>query len=157
MAGTLSPVVGRSVVGRRGDLSVRGTRGAVRAVREWFEMLPFRRGMSLLGIAVLVPAAVIFGTVLLGGGSGHPPSRAPDAQRRVPATPTPDRTWGANVPPRATVPESAPTRRGSLTLTRRHPVPAVTPRQRPSPGPSCPVPVKRYPWFWQMCNRHGHR
>lgn len=116
-------------------------------MRDWFEALPFHRGMSLLGIAVLVPAAVIGGTVMLGGASKPAPAR-PNGPRDGAHAVAPRHTWGTYVPPRSSPRAPVRTQRGSVTLVR--PVPTAT-RPRPSPSPSCPASLRQWSWLWEAC------
>jgi hypothetical protein len=129
-------------------LPVIGDTWGPRAVRNWFEALPFHRGMSLLGIAVLVPAVVIGGTVLLGGESTHTATRPPATPHAVAAPP---HTWGAYVPPRKVVPTPARTQRGSLILLR--PTPPIA-KPKPSPSTNCPAEWRQWRWLWEMCRRN---
>jgi hypothetical protein len=124
-------------------------------MRDWFETLPFHRGMSLLGIAVLVPAAVVGGTVMLGGGSTTTAARPPSTRGGVNAAAVPRQTWGAYVPPRTAVPTPVRTQRRSMILVR--PTPTVT-RPQPSPSTTCPTGWKKWRWLWDVCRRNttGH-
>jgi hypothetical protein len=107
--------------------------------------------MSLLGIAVLVPAAVIGGTALLGGGSKNTQARPPGARGGLHAGAAPRHTWGAYVPPRKVVPTPARTQRGSMILIR--PTPTIA-KPRPSPSTSCPAEWKQWRWLWDICRRN---
>jgi hypothetical protein len=106
--------------------------------------------MSLLGIAVLVPAAVIGGAVLLGGGSKNTAAKPPDARSAPHAAP--NHTWGAYVPPRKVVPTPARTQRGSLMLLR--PTPTLAKPRPPSPSTTCPPEWRRWRWLWNICRRN---
>jgi hypothetical protein len=105
--------------------------------------------MSLLGIAVLIPAVVIGGTVLLSGGSKNTEAKPPG---RPPAAAAPGHTWGAYVPPRKFVPTPARTQHGSLILLR--PTPTVA-KPRPSRSTaSCPPEWRQWRWLWDICRRN---
>lgn len=114
--------------------------------------------MSLLGIAALVPAVVIAGTVLLGGGPRTTAARPPSVRggQRPSAAP---HTWGAYVPPRTVVPTPARTQHASIVLMR--PTPTVISARPTHTAASCPPEWRRWRWLWYICrtnanDRTGH-
>lgn len=107
--------------------------------------------MSLLGVAVLVPAVVVGGTVLFGGGSKKTEAGPPSARGVPHVAAQPRQTWGAYVPPRRFVPTPARTQRGSLILLR--PTPTLA-KPRPSPSTTCPAEWKQWRWLWDICRRN---
>ncbi len=125
----------------------------------WFELLPFHRGMLLLGGAVIIPALVIIGAFVLGTGRGADRASAepvPTHRNTVRVPDLPERTWGRLIPYRRPRPTPTP---GPTTSMRSHPTtrPRSTATGR-SPAPACPPSMKRWPWMWQLCKRrHGER
>ncbi|GAB3987081.1 hypothetical protein GCM10029978_104350 [Actinoallomurus acanthiterrae] len=132
--------------------------------RVWgrFELLPFRRGVTLIAVLIAVPALLIGGLVVLhGGGKGdRPPPRAaaaaPSARQSDPSEiDRAQRTWGEFVASRSERPASKPDP-GAPRATQ-------SPRSRPAPttGPPstrCPPELKKWPWMWELCKhrRGGH-
>jgi hypothetical protein len=128
-----------------------------------FELLPFRRGVTLIAVLIAVPALLIGGLVVLhGGGKGdRPPPRtaaaAPSARQSDPSTvDRAQRTWGEFVASRSERPAS---KSGSAPRAPQSPLsrPAPTTGQ-PSTGSRCPPELKKWPWMWELCKhrRGGH-
>ncbi|MCO5972914.1 hypothetical protein NDW01_31395 [Actinoallomurus sp. WRP6H-15] len=138
----------------------------------WLELLPFRRGVTLIAVLIIVPAFIIGGLFAVRGGGGHDdPSRSQAAA----ATPSArahgdsgtvaqtERAFGEIVASRSV----HPTARSSASASPSHtPTRGTTSRTRPTPStrpsPSantkCPPELKKWPWMWDLCKhrRGGH-
>ncbi|WP_433180857.1 hypothetical protein [Actinoallomurus sp. CA-150999] len=127
-----------------------------------FELLPFRRGVTLIAVLIAVPALLIGGLVVLhGGGKGdRPPSRtaaaAPSARQSDPsAIDRAQRTWGEFVASRSERPASKSASGAPRAPQSPHSRPAPTAGQ-PSSGTRCPPELKKWPWMWELCkHRRG--
>ncbi|MCO6006823.1 hypothetical protein NE236_17700 [Actinoallomurus purpureus] len=131
----------------------------------WFELLPFRRGVTLLALLIVVPALLVGGLLIVrGGGNGDPPR-----SQAVAATPSvrdhdsgtverAERTWGKIVASHSAqaTPKSGATASASPRAT---PSTSSRPRRTPIPsssGTKCPPELKKWPWMWDLCkHRHG--
>jgi hypothetical protein len=122
---------------------------------DWFEVLPFRRGMMLLAGAVVVPALTVGGLLTLGGGSGKVSSSSPPAPKNhapVEAAVPPAPTFGAYVPPRRVkASHPAESRKNATSSTHRK-----KPGSHPSATATCPASLKRWPWMWELCRQQNH-
>lgn len=153
------------VRGRDHDATSPGRTAFTRRVWDWFELLPFHRGVLLLGGVVIVPMLVVGGVFALGAGGGTERATAdpvPTHQRSARVPDLPERTWGQLIPhrrPRTTTPTGRGARSAAArphTSTRARPIAPIG--GRPPAAKTCPPSLKRWPWMWQLCKRrHGQR
>ncbi|GAA4637964.1 hypothetical protein GCM10023196_093850 [Actinoallomurus vinaceus] len=131
-----------------------------------FELLPFRRGVTLVAVLIAVPALLVGGLLVLdGGGKGdrsqhRTAAAAPSArQSDTSAMDRAQRTWGEFVASRSERPasasKSAPPRASQSTTPHSRPAPTTA---APSTGTRCPPELKKWPWMWDLCKhrRGGH-
>lgn len=138
--------------------------------RVWgrFEALPFRRGLTLIAVLIVVPAFVIGGLFAIsGGGNGDrprtraaaatPSARQPDDSNAVKRA---ERTWGEIVTSRSVRPTS---KKPSATSSALGASQSTSPRHRnrtPAPsssGSKCPPELKKWPWMWDLCKHRRGR
>jgi hypothetical protein len=136
-----------------------------------FELLPFRRGVTLIAVLVIVPVLIVGGLFAVRGGgerdlprhqaaAASPSAREPEseavegverasgdivASHSVRSGPKP--SSAASASPRASH-SASPRPRRSVTTS-----PAATPSTR------CPTGLKKWSWMWDLCKRRrgGHR
>lgn len=137
----------------------------------WFELLPFRRGVTLLAVLIIVPAFLIGGLFAVRGGGHGDPSRSQAAAATPSARDHDDsatvarteRAIGEIVASRSVrpAPKSPETSSASSTATptpTRRSRPTRTTRPSPSLSTKCPAELKKWPWMWELCQRRrgGH-
>ncbi|MEV0406395.1 hypothetical protein [Actinoallomurus sp. NPDC050550] len=129
----------------------------------WFELLPFRRGVTLIAVLIAVPALLVGGLFTLhGDGKDDGPqprtaAAAPSARQHDPsAIDRAERTWGEFVASRSERPASRSASGAPRVPQSPHSRPAPT--TGPPTGTRCPPELKKWPWMWELCKhrRGGH-
>jgi hypothetical protein len=134
----------------------------------WFELLPFRRGVTLLAVLVVVPVLIVGGILAVRGGKSDLPRH-----RAAAATPSAhdhdsetvegvQRASGEIIASRNV--RSGP-KPNSATSATPHASHSASPRPRrprttapPTPSTKCPTELRKWPWMWDLCKhrRGGH-
>jgi hypothetical protein len=139
----------------------------------WFELLPFRRGVTLIAVLIIVPAFLIGGLFAIrsGGHGDHPQPQAaaatPSAREHEDSGTVrrTERAFGEIVASRSVRPSAKSDSSASSTSSPKatrgsHSRSRPTPSTRPSPSVStkCPPELKKWPWMWELCKRRrgGH-
>jgi hypothetical protein len=132
-----------------------------------FELLPFRRGVTLIAVLIVVPALVIGGLLAIsGGGNGDrprtrvaaatPSSGQPDDSNTVERA---ERTWGEIVTSRSVRSTPKPSAKSSAPGASQSTSPGPGRTRSPAPsssGSKCPPELKKWPWMWDLCkHRRG--
>ncbi|MEV5705312.1 hypothetical protein [Actinoallomurus sp. NPDC052274] len=137
----------------------------------WFERTPFRRGVTLLAVLIIVPALIIGGLLAVDSGGKGDGSRSqaavatPSAQEHDEDSGTVERTeraLGEIVASRSARPApTASTASAAPSASHRasaRPRPTRTTAPSPSESTKCPPELKKWPWMWDLCKRRrgGH-
>jgi hypothetical protein len=132
-----------------------------------FELLPFRRGMALAAVLIVVPSLIIGGLFAIrGGGNGDRPRT--QAAAATPSAGRPDdpntverakRTWGEIVTSRSVRSTPKPSAKSSSPGASQSTSPRPPRTHTPGPpfsGTKCPPELKKWPWMWDLCkHRRG--